>query len=358
MNCKQCGGVMTIDQDKRLFVCPYCGTVEPFDKVSKKDLDKAVNEIKQTNKQMVDKIVADNKKTLMAAKAENTGKDIIIIVLLTIFLIIAVIMTAYCFDTGYYFPGIISTLQIVFVFGAIVLRSRAKVNGNAKMSLASSVLAGLAILFIIVWLIGLGTAEDNKSGKYDTEKAWPTLGMGSDLPEPDKPCYDLYNTDKYLSARIDDVDKTFFENYVKKCKEAGYDVDGVLDSYTYTAYNKNDDKLELNLFYGTELSITMNKALQFTEFYWPKSGGAQYLPEPKADKVCIESLNDYSAKLYIADVDKSYMIKYIDELKTAGFPGSYDDKNEKFRSKKDNVSVDIELQRGRIMYFDIYILSK
>ena len=102
----------------------------------------------------------------------------------------------------------------------------------------------------------------------------------------------------------------------------------------------------------------MNKALQFTEFYWPKSGGAQYLPEPKADKVCIESLNDYSAKLYIADVDKSYMIKYIDELKTVGFPGSYDDKNEKFRSKKDNVSVDIELQRGRIMYFDIYILSK
>ena len=189
---------------------------------------------------------------------------------------------------------------------------------------------------MIVWLIGLGTAEDNKAGKYDTEKSWPTLGMGSDLPEPDKPCYDLYNTDKYLSARIDDVDKTFFENYVKKCKEAGYNIDGVLDSFTYTAYNKNDDKLELNLFYGTELSITMNKALQFTEFYWPKSGGAQYLPEPKADKVCIESLNDY----------------------TAGFPGSYDDKNEKFRSNKDNVSVDIELQRGRIMYFDIYILSK
>ena len=357
MNCKQCGGVMTIDLKNRVFSCPFCGTVEPFDNVSKKELDKAVNEIKKENKKMVDAIVADNRKTLMAAKAEKGAKDTILIVLLTIFLIFVVIMTAYCFDSGYIFAGTISSLQIIFVFVSIFLKAMYRRNGSDKLSIASSVLAGLAAFFIIVWLVAVGNSSSSAPSRNE-EKQWPTLGMGSDLPEPDKPCYDLYNTDKYLSARIDDVDKTFFENYVKKCKEAGYDVDGVLDSYTYTAYNKNDDKLELNLFYGTELSITMNKALQFTEFYWPKSGGAQYLPEPKADKVCIESLNDYSAKLYIADVDKSYMIKYIDELKTAGFPGSYDDKNEKFRSKKDNVSVDIELQRGRIMYFDIYILSK
>ena len=357
MNCKQCGGVMTIDLKNRVFSCPFCGTVEPFDNVSKKELDKAVNEIKKENKKMVDAIVADNRKTLMAAKAEKGAKDTILIVLLTIFLIFVVIMTAYCFDSGYIFAGTISSLQIIFVFVSIFLKAMYRRNGSDKLSIASSVLAGLAAFFIIVWLVAVGNSSSSAPSRNE-EKQWPTLGMGSDLPEPDKPCYDLYNTDKYLSARIDDVDKTFFENYVKKCKEAGYNIDGVLDSYTYTAYNKNDDKLELNLFYGTELSITMNKALQFTEFYWPKSGGAQYLPEPKADKVCIESLNDYSAKLYIADVDKSYMIKYIDELKTAGFPGSYDDKNEKFRSKKDNVSVDIELQRGRIMYFDIYILSK
>ena len=357
MNCKQCGGVMTIDQKNRVFSCPFCGTVEPFDNVSKKELDKAVNEIKKENKKMVDAIVADNRKTLMAAKAEKGAKDTILIVLLTIFLIFVVIMTAYCFDSGYIFAGTISSLQIIFVFVSIFLKAMYRRNGSDKLSIASSVLAGLAGFFIIVWLVAVGNSSSSAPSRNE-EKQWPTLGMGSDLPEPDKPCYDLYNTDKYLSARIDDVDKTFFENYVKKCKEAGYNIDGVLDSFTYTAYNKNDDKLELNLFYGNELSITMNKALQFTEFYWPKSGGSQYLPEPKADKVCIESLNDYSAKLYIADVDKSYMIKYIDELKTAGFPGSYDDKNEKFRSNKDNVSVDIELQRGRIMYFDIFILSK
>lgn len=357
MNCKQCGGVMTIDQKNRVFSCPFCGTVEPFDNVSKKELDKAVNEIKKENKKMVDAIVANNRKTLMAAKAEKGAKDTILIVLLTIFLIFVVIMTAYCFDSGYIFAGTISSLQIIFVFVSIFLKAMYRRNGSDKLSIASSVLAGLAAFFIIVWLVAVGNSSSSAPSRNE-EKQWPTLGIGSDLPEPDKPCYDLYNTDKYLSARIDDIDKTFFENYVKKCKEAGYNIDGVLDSYTYTAYNKNDDKLELNLFYGNELSITMNKALQFTEFYWPKSGGAQYLPEPKADKVCIESLNDYSARLYIADVDKSYMIKYIDELKTAGFPGSYDDKNEKFRSKKDNVSVDIELQRGRIMYFDIYILSK
>ena len=196
------------------------------------------------------------------------------------------------------------------------------------------------------------TVKDNNS-----EKEWPTLGMGSDLPHTSKAPRDMYNTDRYMSARIADVDKDFFDDYVKQCQNAGYNIDQVYKERSYIAYNDKDDELELNLFYGTELSITVNKALQFSDFYWPKSGGAQYMPEPTADKVSVSSLSDTSARLYIADVDKAYLIKYIDELKNAGFSGSYDDKEQSYRGKKNNVSLTINLKRGRIMFFDIYILN-
>ena len=356
MNCKQCGGIMTIDKENRLFKCPFCGTVEPFDNVSKKELDKAVNEIKKENKKMVDAIVADNRKTLMAAKAEKGAKDTILIVLLTIFLIFVVIMTAYCFDSGYYFAGTIASLQIIFVFTSIFLKGIYKRGGNDKLSIASSVLAGLAVFFVIVWLVAIGNSSSPYDSKND-KKEWPTMGMGSDLPHTSKDPRDMYNTDRYMSARIPDVDKAFFDDYVKQCQDAGYNIDPVLKERSYLAYNDKDDELELNLFYGTELSITMNKALQFSDFYWPKSGGAQYMPEPTADKVCVSSLSDTSARLYIADVDKSYMVKSIDELKNAGFSGSYDDKEQSYRGKKNKVSLTIQLKRNRIMYFDIYILN-
>ena len=349
---------MTVDQQKNLFVCPFCGTVEPFDNVSKKELEKAVREIKKENKKMVDAIVADNRKTLMTAKAEKGARDMILIVLLTIFMIFAVIMTAYCFDSGYYFAGSISSLQILFVFVAIFLKGMHKRGGSSKLSVASSVFAGLAAFFIIVWLVVLGNSSESSSSSRNYEKQWPTLGMGSDLPEPDKAPSDVYNSDRYMSARISDIDKDFFDDYIKKCQNIGYNIDSVLKERSYVAYNDKDDELELNLFYGTELSITMNKGLEFSEFYWPKSGGAQYLPEPTADKISVASLSDTMVRLYIADVDKSYMVKYIDELKNAGFSGSYDDKEQSYRGKKNNVSLTINLKRGKIMFFDVYILNK
>jgi len=357
MNCKQCGGIMKVDQDKRVFNCPFCGTAEPFDSVSKKELDKAINSIKKENRKMVAKIVEDNRKNMMAAKADSTAKDTLAIVLLTIFLGFVIILTAFAFDSGYYISGVVSSVQLVLIVLSLILRAAYKTSRNPRTSLSATIMTGIAGILVIVWFLGLAAAPDSAHNYKETAKEWPTIGMGSDLPEPGKTANELYNTDKYLSARIKNVDRTFFEEYVKKCREAGYNIDPVLDSYSYTAYNDKDDELVLSFFYDSELNITMNKALNFTEFYWPKSGGIQYLPEPKAEKICVESLSDTSARIYIGDVTKAYLLQYIEELKEAGFSGNYDDKKGSFYGKKDNVSVNILLKRDRIIYFDTYVTN-
>ncbi len=358
MNCKQCGGIMTVDQKKSMFICPFCGTMEPFDNVSKDELDKAINTIKSENAKMVNKIVESNRKTIEAAKAGagNPGGNVLVTVLLTIFTILLIIMVAFCFDQDYYAAGIVTCIQLLLISAGFVLKMVNKYKNKPVLSLLSNMFSIVALIMIVVWCIAIGMKPDYD--KYTEEKAWPTIGMGSDLPEPDKPAYDLYNTERYLSARIAGVDKTFFEDYINKCKEAGYNIDAKLENKTYTAYNDKDDELILYFFYDNELTITMNKALQFTDFYWPKSGGLQFVPEPHSDKICVESLSDTSARLNVGNVSKKYMLEYIEECKEAGFSGSYNDQDESFYGQKDDVSLKIILKRGNIMYFDTYMYKK
>ena len=347
---------MTVDREKRMFVCPFCGTVEPFDKISQSELDKAVNEIKQDNRQMVNKIVESNRKTMEATKAGNTAGNVVTTVLLTIFTIILIIMVAFCFDQYYYAAGVVASIQLAFIFAGFILKMVNKYNKKPVLSLLSNIFAIVALIMIVVWVIAIGMNSNPE--KYYEEKTWPTMGMGSDLPEPEKAPYDLYNSERYLSARISDVDRAFFENYINICKEAGYNIDSKLENKTYTAYNDKDDELIIHFFYDNEVDITMNKALQFTDFYWPKSGGMQYIPEPKSDTICVEALSDSSARLYIGNVSKKYMLEYIEECKAAGFSGSYNDQDESFYGTKDDVTLKIILKRGNIMYFDTYIYKR
>ena len=35
---------MTVDKQRELFVCPFCGAIEPFDSMTKEELQKMLNE--------------------------------------------------------------------------------------------------------------------------------------------------------------------------------------------------------------------------------------------------------------------------------------------------------------------------
>ena len=168
---------------------------------------------------------------------------------------------------------------------------------------------------------------------------------------------EAYNTDDYFHARLTGVDKNEFESYINDCKAAGYNLDTYFKDYKFIAYNKNDDELELNYFYDSEINVTIHKALEYTEFYWPKSGGLQEVPAPEADKINVESLSDSSVRLTVGTVTKDYFMKYIEELKEAGFSGSYNDTDKQYYGEKDKVHVRITIKRNSLLYFDVYNLK-
>jgi len=354
MTCKQCGGIMTVDKKNEMFVCPFCGTVEPFDSLSKEELqqmlDDALSDVREQNREL--------KQTIKNTETAVSLKYTVTIVIMVIAALFFAIFTMYGFDTGKYLVGTISAIQLVLIILAIIFMANAKAKKNPKFSTAASILIGLAGSMVIVWFVAVGMTEGSSDSKRKNEpETWPTIGMGSDLPEPDSFIKEAYNTDNYFHARITDTDKSGFEDYVSDCKAAGYNLDSYLKDYKFVAYNKNGDELELSFYYDSEINVTVHKALEYTEFYWPKSGGLQDVPAPEADKINVESLSDSSVRLTVATVTKDYFMQYIEELKEAGFSGSYDDNERQYYGEKGKVHVRITIKRNSILYFDVYNLK-
>ncbi|MBQ6094276.1 MAG: hypothetical protein IJL09_02635, partial [Lachnospiraceae bacterium] len=68
MNCKNCNAVMKADVERKLFVCPYCESTEPFDGVSKKELEGMLHDaIRDVRKESIN----EAKKQLEKQQAEK-----------------------------------------------------------------------------------------------------------------------------------------------------------------------------------------------------------------------------------------------------------------------------------------------
>jgi len=355
MTCKQCGGIMAVDKERELFICPFCGTIEPFDSLSKEELqemlDDALSDVRADTRQI--------KETLKGNQTDSSIKYALSLVFFSIAALVFIIFACYGFDSGSYMLGTVSLLQFACILFAIIFKVAGKSQNKPKLSIVSSILAGITLSLVIVWFIALMIETPSSKNRRDNKEPdpWPTIGMGSDLPEPEQTTKDVYNTDKYFHARLLDTDKAGFEDYIKACKKAGYDIDAVFKDYKYIAYNENGDELELSFYYDSEVNVTLEKALEFTDFYWPRSGGLQDVPAPEADKINVESLSNSSVRLTVGTVTKDYFMQYIEELKEAGFTGNYDDNENQYYGEKGNYHVRITLKRGNLLYFDAYDLS-
>ena len=345
---------MAVDKERELLICPFCGATEPFENLSKKELNKMLNEA-------LSDVRADTrqiKETLKGNQTDSSIKYALSLVFFSIAALIFIIFTCYGFDSGSYLLGIVSLLQFACILFAIIFKVAGKSQNKPKLSITSSILAGITLSLVIVWFIALMIETPSKDKPDNKEPdPWPTIGMGSDLPEPEQKTKDVYNTDKYFHARLLNTNKAGFEDYIKACKKAGYDIDPFFKDFKYVAYNEAGDELELSFYYDSEINVTLDKALEFTDFYWPKSGGLQDVPAPKADKINVESLSNSSARLTVGTVTKDYFMQYIEELKEAGFTGNYDDAENQYYGEKGKCHVHITIKRGSYLYFDAYDLS-
>ena len=89
MNCKNCNAVMKIDHERKLFVCPYCDSVQPFEGVSKEELQgmlhDAIQDVRKESINEAKKAIQSEETYKDTRSANKKALDAIILILQVMF---------------------------------------------------------------------------------------------------------------------------------------------------------------------------------------------------------------------------------------------------------------------------------
>ena len=195
-------------------------------------------------------------------------------------------------------------------------------------------LAVALVAFIVVATIGITDMKRAERAQYESATfTWPTTGLATLLPEPASTWGTMpFNDDSYLSFEVRGCDEETYSAYVEACQAKGFDVEPEwIGDYSYYAYDAEGNRLSLHLFTSSsEMSVSIDGALELDELTWPTFGLAASLPAPASHtgKVTTDSSSAWQAT--IGQTALEDYAAYVDELLAAGFDQTYKRGDESF----------------------------
>lgn len=145
------------------------------------------------------------------------------------------------------------------------------------------------------------------------------------------------------------------EDFLNKCIEKGFDVDPVKESYSYEAFNKEGDKINL-YFFENEFKIYLYKRIEMVEVKWPSIGLAKAVPAPSFLKMGkVEHSSDNFFSIYLGEVSKEDFLSYIDFVMENGFDRESRVFEDMFYGlNKDGVELTLRYKGFQMMTIDAY----
>ena len=370
MNCKCCNGLMQVDKERRLLICPYCNNEEPFDSLTKEEMkeivDDAIEEVKVENKKMVDTIVKAHKNDLKEQEKSTEFAKTAMLIMLIIFEGILFIMIAMCADLGYIPALIVAIIQFILVLMAIFFRVQSTKYGKVKYSKIATICTVVPVFLVLIWLLALGMSADGEEETTDNRRVsdrvydWPTTDLGSTLPHLNRKHPDYcYTYDNTFKADLYDCDRGEYEDYVKACMDAGYTLEAITYEKEYYAYDEAGNRLKLNYISNQEtLYIELQGAMKMESLYWPTQGIAKELPAPDSEVGVIQSMTTTSFEVYVGEMGQEKFLQYINACMEAGFEGRYEQNSDKFFAEKGTLRLSIENRHNDIVKIYIYDTNK
>ncbi|MBQ1849850.1 MAG: hypothetical protein II139_05725 [Lachnospiraceae bacterium] len=361
MNCKNCNAVMRVDHEKKVFRCPYCDSEEPFDGVSKAELQGMLRDaIVDVRKESFN----EAKKTLSAAQSykdtRTKGRKVWDGIVLILQALLCVILGICCigFFIDYVGLGFVSLIQLGLMIAIILTKLKYLQTGEQKLLKRKNIFLIIFCVLIIGWFVAL--LNEGGNGASSSRKAsWPNQGLGSDLPEPDGKLKYTSSSKSYFNATVKDYDRDKFSAYVEACKEAGYNLDAQASDTEFDAYDEDDNHLTLNLWtYSDELNVQVDRGIVLTTYAWPSSALAEKVPKIEAEKSSLEKLNTNSFTLIVGDVTREQFVNYVMEIQEAGFKGYYNAGDNDYYGTLDSVSIRVEYLRNRLLSIEVYELNR
>lgn len=359
MNCKNCNATMRIDTEKKIFFCPYCNSVEPFDSTSKEEIQELLTGAMHDARKDMQKMLDSQRKELEYARDERQSKNVAFYVVTTIGAIFTLIMMMFGFSTEYKAVGVVSLIQLALLIGAIILKSLSRESKSRQMSHAANVCLIVAALLVIVFFAAItmpsSSGKDPMDDIYARDYDWPTEGYAAAVPKwGENPDYS-YVGDREFSATIKNATKETFAAYVEQCKKDGFTIDVTETDSTFNGYNDEDIELDLEFLNSYQvIYVKLYAAIEWASpLTWPSQGSMKDVPRPDSDEGFVERMSGDFYKGFVNNIDSDKFVKYIEECMAAGFEGRYEG-GETFYGTKDDVRISLELKRGSLMAVQIY----
>ena len=367
MNCKNCNAVMKVDKEKKMFVCPYCESTEPFQSFSNQELKDELKGIVSEAIRDANKTSGGNGGNGAASQAHGyrdgrtaaqKAKDGVITIMQVVFCIFLAFFSITIFTGDFIGVGAISLAQLVLIIVALVNKSKYRKTGNEKARKTAKLSIIIASVLIIAWMAlllsessGGGSVSGSGSGSESYKVTWPTQGVGSQLEQMPGKLEHASSRNGEFSASSKSVSLEDFTNYVKACQEAGFTIGATEEDDKYSALDENDNKLEIEYWsYSNGMHVEMIK-LDMKPFQWSDQGVAGEVPRPKAEKSYMVSFSNDRYEIYVGEVTREDFMAYAQECIAAGYEGSvYQDS---YYGRKDKCSIDVDLECGKIMHIRV-----
>lgn len=362
MNCKNCNAVMKIDTQKKLFICPYCNSTEPYDSTSKEEIQEllkgAMHDANKESKKMMKQMLEAHRKELAADKAESTAKQTATYVALSVFGIFTLIMTMFGFDTEYKATGVVSLIQLILIITAIIAKAASAGGRKRKASVTASACIIAASLMVVPWFVSLTITPEKKNADkdeiYQRDYYWPEEGFAAAVPRwGDQPDY-AYVSGREFDATILDATEDVFNEYVEQCKKDGFTLDATSTDRTYNAYNEDGLELDVSLVSGY-IYIDLYDAIEWsTPLVWPTQGCMKAVPKPDTDEAFVVSMSENFCEFYVNNMPMDKFLAYVEECTNAGFEGRYENDSRTFWGKMGDVSLSLKFKRDKIIHITVY----
>lgn len=182
----------------------------------------------------------------------------------------------------------------------------------------------MLVVVMMLTLTACGDGEKNANTNSNSSSSkWEKDSIANVLPYPEKGELDItLDEPENFNALLEELTKQDWEVYLEQIQESGFTIDVEKMGDTYSAYNEEGYKLDLN-YYDEILYIDIYPPKEFKKLRWPKSDIAKLLPVPKAKVGVTEWEGSYGFLIYVGETSIDDFNDYVDACEDKGFTVDY-----------------------------------
>lgn len=345
MKCSNCGNELSEDSK----FCSYCGEkfiennteikedkpnyTDEFKKIETehlKEQNKISNKIKEKLKEFWNKLSMFEKVIAIS------------IAIVSLFCLIA-------FGTNKVFAGVIALLQIALLVVSLLIKKQVIKTSKSWMYILVIIIAIVLIIpYSNILSIDMGNAK-----KFE----WSDIVINDVIPQPKSNMGEIYsNSSDRLSIYVYGIKEKQYDEYVRACKEKGFNIDIEQLGGTFTAYNETGYKIHLYYYESdNKLSIEVDAPVKLGELKWSESEMAKLIPQPTSTKGNIEKDDETGFRAIIGETTQQQFLDYVTKVSNNGFNVDVSKTDKYFSAKNSNgYKVTIEYKGNNIIHINIY----